>query len=590
MLELVAKYAVDQGLTVEPGFTTKSVKWLISLDGNGGFVGVQELGDAQNKRNQGLAVSACPEFPGNEMLPGGKAHPLVESLNVITLMPAKPGESVGDKDQTKHSFFVSLLDDLGNKVPSAMIGAKAVRDSSICNEIVAALEDAKAKPTDKATLAVGEEWLVSLPESGQWWRDRRAGQTGAEGSALCLISGNPTAPLMTHPKISGLGGVGGQAIGSSLISFDKGAFASYGFDQSENACVSEAAAMQYRAGLNDLISKGRKLGPMIVGHWYSRTVPADDDVPSWLIELPDASDEADARTRANQLLQVNRNRERPDLANCRYYSFSISWAACRVMLRDWQEGSFERLVGNVGRWFDDVAIVSSDGGKVIRSPKFSTVLGTTVRSENGIPKLDDAHPPMTAALWRSAITGSALPENASTAALLRSRIDAIGNVFRPDRMGLLKAYLIRNTEQGIHMSTHLNPEHPDPAYHAGRLMAVLANIQEAALGNVNANVVQRFYPAASATPALVFGRLARLSQFHLAKLDAGLAKHLDLKQAEIWGQIKDRLPTTFNLEQQTLFALGYYQQLAHDAAERRERSAAKKAAATDSNLFEGDPA
>lgn len=138
------------------------------------------------------------------------------------------------------------------------------------------------------------------------------------------------------------------------------------------------------------------------------------------------------------------------------------------------------------------------------------------------------------------------------------------------------------------MSTHLNPDHPDPAYHAGRLMAVLANIQEAALGNVNANVVQRFYPAASATPALVFGRLARLSQFHLAKLDPGLGKYFDLKQADIWAQVQDRLPATFSLEQQTLFALGYYQQLAHDANERKERSAAKRAGAPGAPQFEGD--
>lgn len=582
MLELVAKYAVDQGLTVEPGFTTKTVKWLISFANDGRFVGVQELGDAGDKKNVGLSISGCPEFPGNEMQSGGKAHPLVESLNVITLMPAKPGESASEKDLSKHRFFLSLLDELEEALHEAGLAARALRTETTRAQVISALEQAKAKSTDKATIAVDSEWLVSQAAATQWWRNRRHGTECLAGNSLCLVTGHATKPLLTHPKITGLTPVGGSSMGSSLVSFDKGAFVSYGLDQSENACISEAAAMQYRAGLNQLISSGHRLGPIIVGHWYSGVVSPKDDVPIWLIELADTSDQADARVRATRLLGAIQTGERADLAGCRYYTFSVSGAAGRVMLRDWQEGSFELLLQNVTKWFEDMAIVASDGCSLVRSPKFLAVLGTTVR------ELDELHAPMTAALWRSAISGSAIPAIAATGALRRARIDAIENVFRPDRIGLLKAYLIRNTSQGEHIMTHLNPEHPDPAYHAGRLMAVLANIQESALGNVNANVVQRFYPAASSTPALVFGRLARLSQFHLAKLDTGLAKHLDLKQAEIWAQVQDRLPATFSLEQQTLFALGYYQQLAHDANERRERSAAKKAGTTESNLFEGD--
>lgn len=129
------------------------------------------------------------------------------------------------------------------------------------------------------------------------------------------------------------------------------------------------------------------------------------------------------------------------------------------------------------------------------------------------------------------------------------------------------------------MHPYLNPDHPKTAYHAGRLMAVLANIQYAALGDVNANIVQRFYPAASSTPALVFGRLARQSQFHLSRLEPGLARHLEERLSTIWGRIQADLPTTFSLEEQTLFALGYYQQMAHDTQERTTASAAKKAKA-----------
>jgi CRISPR-associated protein Csd1 len=79
---------------------------------------------------------------------------------------------------------------------------------------------------------------------------------------------------------------------------------------------------------------------------------------------------------------------------------------------------------------------------------------------------------------------------------------------------------------------------------------------------VGAGIVQRYYAAASSTPALVLGRLVRTSQFHLNKLDPGLAHWFEDRIAGIWGRIKDNPPRTLNLEEQSLFAMGYYQQLA----------------------------
>ena len=117
------------------------------------------------------------------------------------------------------------------------------------------------------------------------------------------------------------------------------------------------------------------------------------------------------------------------------------------------------------------------------------------------------------------------------------------------------------------MQPYLNEEHPHPAYHCGRLMAVLAEIQQAALGNVGANVIQRYYAAASTTPALVLGRLVRTSNFHLEKIEyrkkrSGLTDVF----TGIWGRLKDEVPRVLDLEAQSLFALGFYQQLGNLAS------------------------
>ena len=112
------------------------------------------------------------------------------------------------------------------------------------------------------------------------------------------------------------------------------------------------------------------------------------------------------------------------------------------------------------------------------------------------------------------------------------------------------------------MSVYLNKEHPDPAYQCGRLLAMLASLQRAALGDVGAGVVQRYYVAASQTPGLTIGRLVANAKNHLNKLEVGLTYWHEEQIAEIMSHIRDRIPRTLDLEGQSLFALGYYQQIA----------------------------
>ena len=112
------------------------------------------------------------------------------------------------------------------------------------------------------------------------------------------------------------------------------------------------------------------------------------------------------------------------------------------------------------------------------------------------------------------------------------------------------------------MTTYLNPNHPNPAYHCRRLLAVLADLQRAALGNVGTGVVQRYYAAASQTPGLILGRLASNARNHLGKLDGGLPFWYENEIASVLSKLGDAAPRILDLEGQGLFALGYYQQLA----------------------------
>lgn len=93
----------------------------------------------------------------------------------------------------------------------------------------------------------------------------------------CLLTGALTEPARTHPKIKGLGGVGGK-VETTLVSFNEPAFCSFGLDQSRNGAVSKEAAEQYAAALNHLIEHNSvTLAGTKVVYWYDREVPPEYD-------------------------------------------------------------------------------------------------------------------------------------------------------------------------------------------------------------------------------------------------------------------------------------------------------------------------
>lgn len=126
-----------------------------------------------------------------------------------------------------------------------------------------------------------------------------------------------------------------------------------------------------------------------------------------------------------------------------------------------------------------------------------------------------------------------------------------------ERAAVLKAYLIRNSQ--LEVEVGLDKENTSPGYRLGRLMAVLERVQGAAQNNPNKTVVDRYYGAASTRPATVFPRLVGLAQHHLAKLAGGLEVFYQTQLGEVMAGLAT-FPSTLSLEEQGLFALGYYHQ------------------------------
>jgi CRISPR-associated protein Csd1 len=609
MLNELAQYAHRKRLVDEPGYKSKRVPWLIVFEA-GEFVTVS----GANSRGAGSSTSpnserVCPHLEQSDLVAGKemRSHFLVDSAAVVTGYGCDPADA---KKRAKHAAFVKLLHAASESCAELTACARALEDPAVVLAINKVLTERKAKSTDNITFQLDSTVATDLPGWRAWWSVERqaARPASSEKRMVCLLSGEVAPPARTHSKVSGLSQVGGQPSGSNLISFDKEAFASFGLGQSDNAACSETSVARYRAALDDLVGRaGRPLGGSLLLHWFDRQIATDDDPLAGLLDLDDSSSaEANATIRAQQLVEAIRSGRRPDLAPCRYFVLVASATGGRVMVRDWYNGPLSELANRISGWYQDLELVTPSGADAQSDPKLMGLLMRLVsyrpkeQATDTFKRINDQLGPLVPRLWRAALQGQPIPDAAAAAALeyAKSRLyreegEKAGNNLDRTACCILKAWIVRRhlenhiaaekdgttgqqtitsqeAKEIARMDKSLNKEHPSVAYQAGRLMAVLAAVQQSALGDVGAGLVQRYYAAASSTPGLVIGRLIRNSQYHLQKLDPRFANWYEKQIAEVMNRLGTDIPANLDLEGQTLFALGYYQQKA--ALHRKEEA------------------
>ncbi|MGI6225369.1 MAG: type I-C CRISPR-associated protein Cas8c/Csd1 [Peptococcales bacterium] len=581
MLNELANYAHKNNLISIPGFKEKNIKWVIVLSESGEFVAIEKT-----NRN----FSTVPVLEQRELVGGSetRSHFLVDSAEVVLcLVEKEKPDKKSIKVRDKHQYFKKLLINASKEEPLLKVCSICLEDAQLLKQIQTHFKMIKGKKSDNITFKVGSIYPVDKDSWYKWWQDFRDSLGGKgydqEESMICLLDGSKVTPMLSHSKVSGLNIVGGQQTGTAFVSFDKEAFQSFGLKQSQNAACSEEAVAIYRTALDNLIKNApRPLAGALYLHWYKESIPLECDLLKDWDEKEDNISIRNAIENANRLIKAANEGIHPQLLNNRYYILVLSGAGGRIMVRDWLQGDYAELTKNMQQWFNDLSIISSNGRGKLEYVKFWAYLVRLVayrkgeKIQNLSERIDKELAPLMPRIWRSIVRGNILPDTVASRSLayLRSEMLDSGdeNSKQVDNLdslacSLLKAWYIRkNKSKGgiVHMDVELNLAHPSVAYHAGRMMAVLAEVQKAALGDVGAGIVQRYYAAASSTPALVLGRLIRQAQFHLSKLEnKGQSIWYEKLLQEISEKVGDSLPKTLNLEEQTLFALGYYQQKAH---------------------------
>jgi CRISPR-associated protein Csd1 len=212
---------------------------------------------------------------------------------------------------------------------------------------------------------------------------------------------------------------------------------------------------------------------------------------------------------------------------------------------------------NVRQHFEDLHIVGSQAEEGRALP-----LGQLLGSLAVLHKKENLDPNLATKLFEAVLKGWAYPRLVLDASLRRARAER--EIFST-RAALIKAYLVRAKRLQLlpahfpEVKPMLDKQSTAPAYRLGRLFAVLEKVQADAT-NASTTIRDRFYGAASATPAVVFPQLLRKAPHHLAKLDYAPIYEKLMQEILSALQPPKPFPLTLNLEEQGLFAVGYFHQ------------------------------
>jgi CRISPR-associated protein Csd1 len=403
---------------------------------------------------------------------------------------------------------------------------------------------------------IEDEFPTEKPAVQQFWAAHHTpkGQD-ATPAMQCLVCGQEKPVLRRlHGRIKGI--PGGQTSGTVLISANANAFESYGLEASHIAPTCTGCGDRFTKALNDLLrdeSRHIILGEMAFIFWARQEIGLD--FTGWLTD-PNPKDVRDL------ISSVQSGHILLEIDDAAFYVVALSANGARAVVRDWTDTTVGQVKVSLARWFQRQRIVDGWGGEP-QPLGIYALAGATVRDLRNTPI------PTLRALLRAALTGTPLPWSLLHQAIRRNHAER--EVTRP-RATLIKLVLCSQPDAKERDMIQLQPDHPEPAYHCGRLLAVLEQIQRAAIGgNINTTIVDRFYGTASTAPASVFGRLIRGAQPHLSKLQRnrpGAAFALQEQLEEITAELP-AFPPTLDLKEQGLFALGYYHQRAYDRAQAR---------------------
>lgn len=569
-----------RGEAEPPGFTREKISFGVVLTAEGKPIAVDELRDTTGKR----PVPTLRDVPASQkrtvaIVPNFLWDKTAYSLGV-TAGPTKRTAEEHAAFRALHAELLAGTDDPGLR--------------ALCRFLEAWRPERFAEPPFKPEmLDTNLVFRLEGDEAGfRFIHERPAAlplieARGGEGEAgFCLVTGGLGPIARLHPAIKGVDGA--QTMGAALVSFNLDAFSSWGKEQGANAPTGQGAAARYGAALNRLLDRGAdtrmRVGDATVAFWADtrgideERARAAEQMLAAIFGSSSATtlkdhDGAETTKVRQALEQVAEGRPvalyGADVEpGTKVHILGLSPNAARLSVRFWLTERLEVLADNL-RKHEAHCRIEPLPWKT--PPSVNRLLVNTVAAQE---KWENIPPLLAGEVMRAVLGGGAYPRTLLSNALMRLR--AGDDPTRGWHAAAMRAVLMR-LDQEEKPPVSLDKDEPNRAYRLGRLFAVLEEAQEQALGQVNATIRDRYFGAASATPASVFPLLLRGVQNHLGKLrkeSPGAAAGIEIKLGEVIGGLDTDLPRSLRLEDQGRFAIGYYHQRS-DRFRKRETTPEK---------------
>ena len=553
--------AASDGNVAPEGFENKEIPFVIVLDKAGKFIQLEDTREQQGKKKIGRKF-LVPKGLGRA---GSKSYEVSNTLwdhyGYVLAHPKEDDEKSDILAQNQHKSFIAKVDELKQALPDD-VGIQAVSAFLAQADEVAKVrlaegwqECAKIKGCNLSFRLVDESVaLVCQSKAVQaYLAAAKAEVSDGIQEGICLVTGKKTTIARLHNAVKGV-----NAKPSPFTSVNLAAFESYGKQQGFIFPVGEQTMFEYTTALNMLLDGENRfrIGEVSVVCWSEKPTPLESKVALKINgggkDNPDAHiDEVKALYKS-----LHNGKYMEPNGKDKFYLLGLSPNSARIVVRFWHETTVAALSENIARWYDDLQIVR--GEKSIY-PEFMPLM----RLLCGLVldgKAENLPPDLIANVTQSALVNRPLPVGLLQIALRRNKAE---QKITYGRAALIKAYLNRAIRSGSlkntkELSMSLDRERNDIGYVLGRLFAVLEKTQSEANPSLNATIGDRYFGSASSTPIAVFGTLMRLSPHHLSKLEyEGRAVHLKWEIGQILDKCQ-KFPNHLNLEQQGLFAIGYY--------------------------------
>ena len=547
LLQKLVEYANSPELDMPPrGYRKKPVRYIIELRSDGSLASTipTDTADLSSRKARRGVERQVPELRRSGTAP----PPILLADNPTYTLGIPKSEQPKDTKRAPacRDSYLDLVRQCAEETQETTVRA-VVRflDNNPLDQLT--LGDG-LDLTSTITFRVGDAFPVDEPTVRDFWARRQ----DIQGNVMqCVVCGQK------RPALERLEGVikgvpGGQSSGTSIISANETAFESYGLKHSLIAPVCAECAERFTFALNHLLADENHrliIGNTVFVYWTRERAGFD-----FLHALSNPEPE-DVRA----LLESPWGKHAAQVESNRFYAAILGASGGRTQIREWIDISLEEAQRNVLRWFERQRIVGPWGEK----PQPLGIRSLTAATARD---LKEVAPHTMRTLLAAAIMGRPLPPTLPQLATQRTRVEQ--TVHRNHAALIKLGYLSRHPDKEGTM-IELDVSNTEPAYLCGRLLAELEQAQRAASPGIKATIVDRYYGTACTAPGTVFGTLVQNIQPHLSKLER------DNRPAYVGIQrtIEDILsglntfPKTLTLDDQSLFALGYYHQRAHNRAQ-----------------------